>query len=147
VGYVHGRISVTADSSIPLLEPIALGEREPPSDTHPIYPTTSRAPQNGNSALPYRTASSLPQSTIIGDLKLAMLKSRLGTLGISAEFAGEGVLVCGGGTNGGGNGVSTQYVAVKKTGRGQVILEGAPSDVYYTVRQQVYGLHAVVADM
>ena len=37
-----------------------------------------------------------------------------------------------------------EFVAVKKSGRGQVVLEGAPSGVYYTVRQEVYGLHAVV---
>ena len=66
-------------------------------------------------------------------------------LGISAEFAGEGVLVCGGGGGAGNSSAPVQYVAVKKTGRGQVILEGAPSDVYYAVRQEVYGLHAVVA--
>lgn len=156
VGYVHGRVSVSADSSIPLLEPIVAGssEREPSSDATPTYPTAGPPAQSGSNAnggsttitaLPYRPRSSLPQSTIIGDLKLTMLKTRLGTLGISAEFAGEGVLVCGGGAGAGNNGAPEQYVAVKKTGRGQVILEGVPSDVYYAVRQEVYGLHAVVA--
>lgn len=84
----------------------------------------------------------LTQSTIIGDLKLTVLKGRLASLGIIAEFAGEGVLVCGGG---GGDQTAQNLVAVKKTGRGQVVLEGATSDIYYTVRQEIYGLHAVIA--
>lgn len=81
--------------------------------------------------------SSLPRSTIIGDLKLTLLKSRLAALGVNAEFAGEGVLVCNAPN-------APAPVAVRKTGRGQVLLEGSPSPMYYLVRQEVYGLHAIV---
>lgn len=83
----------------------------------------------------------LPWSTMIGDLKLTALKSRLGVLGIAAEFIGEGVLVCGSRASGS----LEDAVAVRKTARGQVMIEGSISDVYYTVRREVYDLHALVA--
>lgn len=141
VGFVRGRISINPDSSIPLLEPASH-----PSEQQHLAPVLS-IPQNPNpshNTLAPRQISSLPRSTIIGDLKLTMLKSRLATLGISAEFAGEGVLVCGGGSAGAAS-PNEDVVAVKKTGRGQVVLEGPASAVYYAVRQEVYGLHAVIA--
>ena len=130
-------MSVSGDSSIPTLEAaLAVPSTSDPAqaaDTELPSTTLTSKPK----ALAPRPPSSLPRSTIIGDLKLTALKSRLATLGVSAEFAGEGVLVC--------NGASADaQVAVKKIGRGQVIVEGAPSQVYYLVRQEVYGLHAVV---
>jgi len=36
-------------------------------------------------------------------------------------------------------------VAVRKTARGKVEIEGTVSDVYYIVRREVYGMYAVVA--
>jgi len=84
---------------------------------------------------------SLPKSTMIGDLKLTTLRSRLTTLGLSAEFAGEGLLVC----SGGGTGDLEQTVAIRKTGRGKISVEGATGDVYFTVRKEIYSLHAIVA--
>lgn len=86
----------------------------------------------------------LPQSTLIGDLRLTALKARLASLGITADFAGEGVLVCGlhaAGKESGENDV----VAVRKLGRGRVEVEGTVGNVYYTVRKELYGLHAQVA--
>lgn len=139
MGHIYGRISINADSSIPTLEaasPVSVptasrgsDAQGPSTSSHSVEPKTliSRAP------------SSLPRSTIIGDLKLTILKSRLAALGVNAEFAGEGVLMCNAAA-----GATTSPVAVKKTGRGQVVLEGTPSPVYYLVRQEVYGLHAVV---
>ena len=35
-------------------------------------------------------------------------------------------------------------VAVRKTGRGKVLVEGEASETYYTVRKEIYGLHALV---
>jgi cleavage and polyadenylation specificity factor subunit 2 len=136
VGYVHGRIAINGDSSVPILEYSSI------MPVHQLNPSIDRSPGSLSTrkALAQRQPSSLPQSTIIGDLRLTALKSRLAALGISAEFAGEGVLVC----NGASGSSKDEYVAVKKSGRGQVILEGAPSGVYYTVRQEVYDLHAVV---
>jgi len=80
---------------------------------------------------------------MIGDLKLTALKSRLSKLGIAAEFAGEGVLVCGG--QAGSEETIHASVAVRKTARGKVAMEGTVSDVYYAVRQEIYNLHALVA--
>jgi len=37
------------------------------------------------------------------------------------------------------------FVTVKKEGRDQVVVDGMPSDIYYTVRKEIYGLHAIVA--
>lgn len=78
---------------------------------------------------------------MIGELKLTALKARLATVGVNAELVGEGVLICG--ARGGDEDGET--VAVRKTGRGKVELEGNVSPVYYVVRKEVYGLHALVA--
>jgi len=81
---------------------------------------------------------------MIGDLRLTALKARLGVLGISADFVGEGVLVCN--LRGeGGIGGEDSTVAVRKTGRGKVLVEGSVNEVYYIVRREVYNLHALVA--
>jgi cleavage and polyadenylation specificity factor subunit 2 len=86
---------------------------------------------------------------MIGELKLTALKARLANIGIQAEFVGEGVLICRAGVNNKNGGVETETleesVAVRKTGRGKVYLEGNVSDVYYLVRKEIYNLHALVA--
>jgi cleavage and polyadenylation specificity factor subunit 2 len=93
-----------------------------------------------------RPTMSLPRSTLIGELKLTALKSRLASVGVQAELIGEGVLICGAAAKQGGVPDSLEdSVAVKKTARGKVDLEGPVSDVYYIVRREVYNLHALVA--
>jgi len=82
---------------------------------------------------------------MIGDLKLTVLKARLAKLGIPAEFAGEGVLVCGAAASKTYSQDPSQTVAVRKSGRGKVIMEGMMSEVYYAVRNEIYGLHALIA--
>jgi len=82
---------------------------------------------------------------MIGELKLTALKARLASVGIQAELIGEGVLVCGPGAKQGSSDGSEETVAVKKLARGSVELEGNVSDVYYTVRREIYNLHALVA--
>jgi len=91
---------------------------------------------------------------MIGDLKLTALKARLSAVGVQAELVGEGVLICGamehpGRRLGGGASVSQndldKNVAVRKTARGKVEIEGTVSDVYYVVRREVYNMYAVVA--
>lgn len=124
---MHGRVTGNANSTIPVLEPTV-----PVSSTNGIEIVQTPG---------IRPVLSLPWSTMIGDLKLTALKTRLGVLGIAAEFIGEGVLVCGSRTSGSLDDV----VAVRKTARGQVVVEGSISDVYYTVRREVYDLHALVA--
>lgn len=93
----------------------------------------------------------LPSSLFIGDLRLLALKNRLGTLGIPAQFAGEGVLVCGPGVettgksaNGRGTGTGS-IVAVRKLEEGRVVLEGPVSGTYFAVRKELYGSYAQVA--
>ncbi len=73
---------------------------------------------------------------MIGELKLTALKLRLAAIGVQAELIGEGVLVCRG---------DSETVAVRKSARGQVELEGTVSNVYYKVRREIYGLHALVS--
>lgn len=91
---------------------------------------------------------------MIGDLKLTALKARLAAVGVQAELVGEGVLICGAMENPGRRlGASSSIaqsdldknVAVKKTARGKVEIEGTVSDVYYIVRREVYNMYAVVA--
>jgi len=127
IGFVHGRVGGNASSTIPVLEP--------------TVPVSATNPNDNVASSGVRPIVSLPWSTMIGDLKLTALKARLGVLGIAAEFIGEGVLVCGSRTSGS----LEDAVAVRKTARGQVMVEGAISDIYYTVRREVYDLHALVA--
>ncbi|CAE6481103.1 unnamed protein product [Rhizoctonia solani] len=127
IGFVHGRVTGNANSTVPVLEP--------------TMPVSSTGDAEDVSTPDVRPVLSLPWSTMIGDLRLTALKTRLGVLGIAAEFIGEGVLVCGTRTSG----TLDDVVAVRKTARGQVVVEGSISDVYYTVRREVYDLHALVA--
>ena len=82
---------------------------------------------------------------MIGELKLTALKARLASVGVQAELIGEGVLVCGGGAKNASADSLEESVAVRKTGRGKVELEGNVSEVYYIVRKEIYNLHALVA--
>lgn len=136
VGHVTGRVSSIATSIIPILEPITASATQ-----------ESRSQQvlKGR-MLGARATMSLPQSTLIGELKLTALKSRLAAVGVQAELIGEGILICGAAAKRGGVPDSLEdSVAVKKTARGKVELEGPVSDVYYIVRREVYNLHALVA--
>lgn len=82
---------------------------------------------------------------MIGELKLTSLKARLAAVGVHAELIGEGTLICGAGAKK-QQAVDTleESVAVRKTGRGKVELEGNVSDVYYIVRKEIYNLHATL---
>lgn len=89
------------------------------------------------------TLPPVPASLYIGDMKLTALKLRLQTLGIASEFAGEGMLVCGTvGVNHGEE--SDEVVTVKKLAKGKIEVEGGAGDIFYTVKKEVAGLHAVV---
>jgi cleavage and polyadenylation specificity factor subunit 2 len=83
---------------------------------------------------------------MIGELKLTALKAKLASIGIPSELIGEGVLICGAGARRHQSSDNIEEtVAVRKTGRGKVELEGNISNVYYAVRKEIYGLHALVA--
>lgn len=111
----------------------------------------------------------LKPSLFIGDLRLALLKEKLSLLNVPSEFAGEGVLVCGPappesfgfssasaskvdprrGAKAVAEAVSEEAaeasggrVAVKKMGRGRLVIEGSPGETYFVVRRAVYSLHA-----
>lgn len=136
IGHVTGRIASLASSTIPVLEPLSSAVA-----SQSISHTAVMGRILGS-----RPRATLPQSTMIGELKLTALKSRLAAIGVQAELIGEGVLICGAAAKRGNSSDSLEdSVAVKKTARGRVELEGAVSDVYYTVRKEIYGLHALVA--
>ena len=129
VGFVTGRITTSASSNIPVLEATtqaSVSASRPSSSV--LLPRVLGA----------RPTQRLPHSTMIGELKLTALKARLATVGVQAELIGEGVLVCRGGD-------VVETVAVRKTARGQVELEGTVCEVYYKVRKEIYGLHAQVS--
>lgn len=92
----------------------------------------------------------LPQTLFIGDLRLNSLKTRLSGMSIPAEFAGEGMLICGPGVptllrgEKLGPGMGSSVVAVRKTGEGKIEMEGSVGDVYYHVRDALYGNFAQV---
>lgn len=83
---------------------------------------------------------------MIGELKLTVLKSRLSAVGVRAELVGEGVLICGTASKkAGASEILENSVAVRKTAKGKVELEGTVSEVYYIVRKEIYNLYALVA--
>ena len=129
VGFVTGRITTSASSNIPVLEAT---NQASVSASRPS--SLVQLPR----VLGARPTQRLPHSTMIGELKLTALKARLATVGVQAELIGEGVLVCRGGD-------VVETVAVRKTARGQVELEGTVCEVYYKVRKEIYGLHAQVS--
>jgi cleavage and polyadenylation specificity factor subunit 2 len=94
-----------------------------------------------------KVETDLPASLFVGDLKLTYLKSRLNSAGIPAEFAGEGVLVCGPGVKAQMEGAKVKagsMVAVRKMGEGEVTVEGSMGKVYWQVRKEVYTSLALV---
>ncbi|GAA5860663.1 hypothetical protein JCM3774_006244 [Rhodotorula dairenensis] len=118
------------------------------------------------------TFPALKPALFIGDLRLALLRERLNALKVPSEFTGEGVLVCGPAPpeafdydftaaakragldlRKGANYIrdalldeameaSGGRVAVRKAGRGKLIIEGSPGETYFVVRRAVYALHA-----
>jgi cleavage and polyadenylation specificity factor subunit 2 len=137
VGFVTGRVTSHASSTIPILEPSA-------STAQPSNSNLASIPRGR--ILGSRPTMPLSHSTMIGELKLTALKSRLASVGVQAELIGEGVLICGAGAK--KSQVSEtleESVAVRKTARGRVELEGNVSDVYYIVRKEIYNLHALMA--
>ncbi|KAJ3739569.1 beta-lactamase-like protein [Lentinula detonsa] len=139
VGFVTGRVVTSVSSIIPILEPVSVSALPKPVPA----PTGAQAPHR---LLGSRPPATLPSSTMIGELKLTALKSRLTAIGVQAELVGEGVLICGGGAKYvGASDALEETVAVRKTGTGRVELEGNVSDVYYVVRKEIYALHALVA--
>ncbi|TYJ58918.1 hypothetical protein B9479_000351 [Cryptococcus floricola] len=155
VTMVDGKIILPAGSTIPILEashlyqplpkteeaegdeaaeedvkPSAAELEAPPKEaTPPSAPTVSNLPLT------------LPTSTFIGDLRLARLKYRLSLLDppIPAEFAGEGVLICGPGVVAEEKRKGGQVVAVRKVGEGRIVVEGSVGRIYGEVRKAVYG--------
>lgn len=131
------------NASVPVLAPLSTPSQisQSPENDAPAEAENDNPSNQKTLGAAATKVASLPRSTMIGDLKLQALRSRLGAVGVSAEFAGEGVLVC----SGGGTGDAEQTVAVRKTGRGKISVEGSAGDVYFAVRKEIYALHAVVA--
>lgn len=118
------------------------------------------------------TFPALKPSLFIGDLRLALLRERLNALKVPSEFTGEGILVCGPAPpeafeydftaaaqragldlRKGAKFIrdalleeameaSGGRVAVRKAGRGRLVIEGSPGETYFVVRRAVYALHA-----
>ncbi|KAL1934717.1 hypothetical protein VTP01DRAFT_6899 [Rhizomucor pusillus] len=100
---VSGRIHFPADSTTPSLDTDT-------SDTPPKW----------------------EPSVFVGDIRLTEFRKLLQAEGITAEFKGEGVLVC------------NDLVAVRKTGTGQLLVEGLLSPDYYKVRSLLYSQYAIL---
>lgn len=135
MGYITGRVVMHATTLLPTLEPAAK-----------TAAAATRLPLRAPRVLGSRPAAQLPRSTMIGELKLTALKARLAQVGVHAELVGEGVLICGA-THRKGDGADplAESVAVRKTARGNVEMEGNVSETYYAVRKEIYNLHALVS--
>jgi cleavage and polyadenylation specificity factor subunit 2 len=131
---VTGRVVSHMNSTIPVLEPFStslpVDDYDNPNDRLKPRVLGSRPP------------AKLPSSTMIGELKLNALKARLANIGIQADLIGEGVLICG--KRSSTSDPLEDAVAVRKTAKGRVELEGSVSEVYYSVRREIYTLHALV---
>jgi len=137
VGYVTGRVVAHANATIPTLDPVSSA----PTQNNAV----TNAQDERQRILGSRPSMTLPRSTMIGELKLTALKARLAAIGVQAELVGEGVLICGASGKHASSEVPAEAVAVRKTARGRVELEGHVSEVYYLVRREIYNLHALVA--
>ncbi|KAK3263037.1 hypothetical protein CYMTET_28139 [Cymbomonas tetramitiformis] len=71
------------------------------------------------------------QAALVGSVKLNDFKQKLAAAGIEAEFS-TGVLLCG------------DSVSVRKEASGQLVLEGALSEDYYTIRKLLYDQYYIV---
>lgn len=135
----------TADEAIEAtVEATVEAVKEEPVEPEPVT-VVEEARQS-----PVRTGPTpLPGSLFIGDLRLLALKNRLAAQKIDAQFAGEGVLVCGPGVSAHAEKGKAQgsMVVVRKLGEGQVALEGAISRTYFAVRKELYGSYAQVTAM
>lgn len=109
----------------------------------------------------------LPSSLFIGDLRLTILKDRLAALGVPSFFSASGVLLCGPAPPAAFNFIPSSVaasvdprrgkkeveeegtarsggrVAVRKEGRGKLVIEGSAGETYFLVRKTVYALHAM----
>lgn len=158
---VDGKIAFSAGSTVPTVEaasviiPPALKgikpEEEADEDTDVSMVKAEPGVSPPPPPLPTKPArtepkpSYLPGSLFVGDLRLANLKARLASLSIPAEFAGEGVLVCGPGIHQGGEAKGGSIVAVRKLEEGRIVIEGGIGKVYFDVRRELYGGFARVA--
>nr|ODO01039.1 cleavage and polyadenylation specificity factor subunit 2 [Cryptococcus depauperatus CBS 7855] len=147
VTMVNGKVILPADSTIPVLEssafvtqPLKVKLDEDNTDTAKVIDLeSSTKEQLNNSQFSAWSPMALPSSTFIGDLRLMRLKQRLSLLNppIPAEFAGEGVLVCGPDISK-QNAKGSDVVAVRKTGHGRVVMEGNIGKLYHDVRATLY---------
>ncbi|ODN95264.1 cleavage and polyadenylation specificity factor subunit 2 [Cryptococcus wingfieldii CBS 7118] len=156
VTMVDGKIILPAGSTIPILEASHLyqplpkteeaeGDEAAEEDVKPSAAELEAPPKEATPPPSAPTVSNLPltlpTSTFIGDLRLARLKYRLSLLDppIPAEFAGEGVLICGPGVVAEEKRKGGQVVAVRKVGEGRIVVEGSVGRIYGEVRKAVYG--------
>lgn len=152
---VSGNVVFSADTTVPMLEaagtvlkvqPVAVAEEDGTefADMEDVKPTVNEI-EKASERDP-KLPPLLPSSLFVGDLRLASLKAKLTSLSIPAEFAGQGVLICGPGVPAKivGEETSGEIVAVRKLAEGQIVLEGAVSSTYFAVRKELYGSYAQV---
>ncbi|RUS30806.1 hypothetical protein BC938DRAFT_478934 [Jimgerdemannia flammicorona] len=119
---ISGRIHFPADSTTPTLDIAPADEIVVPSPESSLGAAISA---NANS-------SGWHAPVFVGDIRLTDFKRVLQAAGITAEFRGEGVLVC------------NEQVAVRKTATGQLLLEGLLSEDYFKIRTLLYAQHAIL---
>ncbi|GAA5864968.1 hypothetical protein JCM8547_004253 [Rhodosporidiobolus lusitaniae] len=187
VAYVSGVLHIDPESDLPVLEKASLTDitaapsssssdgppvDAPPPDLASAVLPSSAPPVDASGLLPDGSLPPLKPSLFIGDLRLALLKTRLSALSIPSEFTGEGLLICGpappeafgfdfaaaAARNGIDSRRGQKYVReqlmgeameasggrvkVRKVGRGRLVVEGVPGETYFVVRKAVYALHA-----
>ncbi|BGP18072.1 hypothetical protein JCM10213_008391 [Rhodosporidiobolus nylandii] len=176
VAFVSGVLHLDPESDLPVLERVSITDAATlatPADAIVEEASADTAPPAADeSSSDPSVLPALKPSLFIGDLRLALLKSRLASLNIPSEFTGEGLLICGPAPpeafsfdfaaaaaragidqRKGHKFVREQLLpeameasggrcAVRKVGRGRLVVEGSPGETYYVVRKEVYALHA-----
>ncbi|KAH8923833.1 hypothetical protein BT69DRAFT_1262060 [Atractiella rhizophila] len=148
IAHLTGQITHSDSSSVPVLSRLSFnpttanGSDASTSLFHKLLASSTQEQGDGGAIYPdpddptIKILPPLNRTThFIGDMKLAELKNRLAERRIHAEFAGGGTLVCGGSKG-------AAEVAVMKGQGGEVLIEGAVGETYFTVRSEVYKLHA-----
>ncbi|ORX43855.1 hypothetical protein DM01DRAFT_1349896 [Hesseltinella vesiculosa] len=110
---VHGWIHFQEDSTTPSLDVALSTDDQPSSSALAVH--ERREP-----------------TIFFGNILLSEFKRVLQNEGISAEFKGEGMLVC------------NDQVIIRKTGTGRLLIEGNLCQDYYKIRSLLYSQHAIL---
>ena len=145
VAYLRSAFKVSDQSSLPTLEGVQDQATEAKAEEEEMETPDPEGDAEDGEVRPKPqqpvsiSAKAILPTIFIGDLKLSSLKAHLAVSRIAADFAGDGLLVCGLKAGGQDN---RSAITVQKEGEGKIIVEGNVGQSFYDVRNKIYDLHA-----